>query len=189
MGDKPRSNRKGLGIRDALNEKRNLHLRAAREKAEEIIEEIDVKNGLLKAQEQGENECKFDFPRYVQLEDYFIGNLCYEDVLENLKEILKDEGLTCELSFSEGYWGKAKCGCEIVRPPNWVEYNHRFEQGEDSGEDSWGWECPWCDSYYHEPLSGDGQKIVEHYYELYEWEGTTAEDGTTIGYITISFND
>jgi hypothetical protein len=46
MGDEPASNRKGLGIRDALDEKRNLHLRAAREKAKEILEEIDVKNGM-----------------------------------------------------------------------------------------------------------------------------------------------
>jgi hypothetical protein len=102
MADKPRSNRKGLGIRDALEKMRNLHLRAAREKAEEILEEMEVKNGLLKAQERGENHCVFDFPGYVQPKDRFIGNLCYEDVLENLKEILKEEGLTFELSFSEG---------------------------------------------------------------------------------------
>jgi hypothetical protein len=93
-GDDFQKRGSGLGLRDAISNKRQEHEEAASERARELFDEMGVIKAVTAAIEQGKSEVNIQFSPKLQLTaptDLYLGEITWGDVIERLCSLVRAE--------------------------------------------------------------------------------------------------
>ena len=90
----------GFGLRGLIDSERGNHSASAKQKALELIEEMDVLNCVKDAIAHGETSVDIPFPEELQnigMNDQYSGEIKWETVRENLRTLILAEKVGCEI--------------------------------------------------------------------------------------------
>lgn len=90
----------GFGLRGLIDSERGNHSASAKQRAVELIEEMDVLNCVKDAIAHGETSVDIPFPEELQnigMNDQYSGEIKWETVRENLRTLILAEEVGCEI--------------------------------------------------------------------------------------------